>query len=59
MMRKTSLSQGIYAISDNPPVQIVSVSATSMTWLTIDPQLLDNGIGDKYYLAFQTTFTKQ
>jgi hypothetical protein len=52
------LSADPYERSSNGPIQIQSLTATTMTWLAIDPLVITSQ-GHKLQSAWQMTFTKE
>lgn len=51
-------SEDPFSRSSNGPVQLVSLSATSMTWIALDPLQVTSD-GHKIQSAWEVTYTKQ
>ena len=51
-------SEDPFRRSDNAPVQLVSLTATKMTWIALDPLTVTSG-GHKIQSAWEVTYTKE
>jgi hypothetical protein len=51
-------SEDPFSRSSNGPIQLVSVTPTSMTWIALDPLVLTSQ-GHKIQSAYEVTFTKE